>query len=489
MKKIYTMKKITGHCFFKHPAAVLFALVFAFEMSIISCATSRPAKLPDSVSSDASDFAVQEQGGVQQFTLENGIPVYIKENHSNRLVSLYVIVRGGTALLKPEYSGLEMALMRMMKSGSEKYSYSDLQDLLYRTHADFFGFAQTEGSGLGIECLDYYFDDLLMALADGFLHPAFGENEFTTMKKEYSQRLQSTLNDPSSLAFYTAVKSIYKNHPYETQPSVTLESIDNITIENMQNLHAKILDARRISIVVVGNIKASKIAKKLNTLFSSIPALEDNFILPEVKPVIMGDKNSVLANPSAAGTGFMIQCFTTPAVTDADYAAACLASDMYSDVLYQVVREEHGACYTPSSAVLSSKAPFGAVVLYRVSDLENASSYVREAQKIMESGKLIAGRNADNSFVFEQVSGRLESYKNMYINRKYAQMQTNSGVAGRIGGSIFQFGDAVSADAMVEKARAVTADDIQRVFEKYFVQGKKQWFCVTGPGDENKIKF
>ncbi|QTQ14535.1 insulinase family protein [Treponema parvum] len=426
----------------------------------------------------------------KEFFLNNKIPVYVKENRSNRLVSVYLIVEGGTALLPPEYSGLEMALFRMMRSGSKKYSYEYIQDLLYKTHADFFGFAQTEGAGLGIECLDYYLDDLLPVFADGFLNPLFDEAEYDTMKKEYAQRLQATLNSPSSLAFYTALENIYADHPYKTRASATASSIENITVENMKGLHKKTLDARRIFVVVVGNVKAKKIVKKLNSMLGSeiSPLSEQKFYPPEISPVDVGGKNVVISHPAAAGTGFMYGCFDSPPIDSEDYIPACIASDMMSDVLYQVVREEHGACYTPSSFILSSKAPFGVISLYRVSDPENIVGYVEEAEKIMEEGNIIVGRNPDRSFIFEPMEAHLESYKNIYINQKYADQKTNSGVAGSIGKSLLQFGDAVSAGRLAQKAESVTYEQIMRVFKKYFLQNKR-WFCVVGPEADGDVRF
>ena len=427
--------------------------------------------------------------GMQEYSLANGIPVYVQKSTDNQLVSLYIVVKGGTAMLPPEKSGLEMALVRMMKSGSSQYNYDAIQSLEYRTHADFFGFSQNEGSGLGIECIDYYLDDMLPVLTDGFLHPAYGKKEYDMMMKEYSQRIQSIQHDPASLGFYTLVHTVYKNHPYETSAQPVPESLRNITVGNMKTLHEKMMDAKRISVVAVGNIDGRQLVRKLNGTIGRIPALETDFTGPSIPPVTVGGDPVVRTLSAATGTGFMYRCFASPAVTDDDYIPACIAADMYGDVLFQIVREKYGACYTPSSEVLSSKAAVGLVELYRVSDLAHAVSYVREARELMEQGKLVTGKDASGNYEYATIADRLESYKNSYINRKYVQQQTNSGVAAKLAASILQFDNAYTADTMAAKARQVTAADIERVFDTYWVKQPSQWFAVVGPGDETKVQF
>ena len=55
--------------------------------------------------------------------------------------------------------------------------------------------------------------------------------------------------------------------------------------------------------------------------------------------------------------------------------------------------------------------------------------------------------------------------------------------------SLLQFGDVFSADALTGIAQKTTAEDILRVFKKYWVDGSSRWFAVVSPEDEERIKF
>ena len=429
--------------------------------------------------------------------LSNDIPVYIQQNKSNKILALYIVVQisaqssaqHGTVLLTPDKSGLENALFSMMTRGSEKYPYAKIQSLEYSTKASLSPGTLDEGSILGLSCIDYYFDTMFPVLVDGFMHPAFGTTEYNTLLNEYSQRLQTIQNDPNSLLQYNAEKVVYKGHPYETSTGVTEESLPNITVDNMKSLLSDVLDARRISVVAVGNFDEKKLLQKLNETLGTIAASPKKFTPAQVPPVTVEGAPIVYTHPAAEGTGFLAQVFTSPSVQSADYVTSCIASNMYSELLYNIVREKYGACYTPSSAVMSSEAPVGMIYIYKASDIEHIRSYVKEAQQLMEQGKLISGKKDDGTYSFTTIDDRLEGYINSYLNEKYEGMQTNGGVAGKIAGSILQFNDPEKYLSVMESARKVTAKDIERVFNTYWCTDKVQWFAVVGPADKEKTEL
>ena len=219
-----------------------------------------------------SAFAVtpEQSGDIQLVTLSNGIPLYVKKNTANRKLALAVIVKGGTGYLTKDTSGLENALFSMMTYGSKEYSYDKLQQLAYQMNFSISPSSTREGSVLGMSCIDYYFDKVLPVFTDSFLNPSFNEEQYKILMTNYRQGLQQLTTDPESMLGYTLTQTVFKGHPYEVSSAVKPYSIDNITIENMRNLHNKDMDARRIMIVAVGNFDAAELAKKLNKTFGKI---------------------------------------------------------------------------------------------------------------------------------------------------------------------------------------------------------------------------
>lgn len=426
---------------------------------------------------------------IEKAVLKNGINVYIKNIPNNKINVVYFVVKGGTDYLTPETSGLEDALFTIMTKGSEKYSYSDIQALEFDTQSSITSSSSRNGCVFGLTSIDYYFDESFEYFVDCFLHPSFDAKQYELMITQYNQAIQSMLNNPSSMLFYYSQKIIYENHPYQISSSVTIDSINNITIEKMKQLHYNIMDSRRISVVACGDFDSNLLIEKLNDSVGNIKKSSYELSSDKIEQINIQGENAVFLHQSSSGTGFVMRAFASPSVKSPDYPVAKIICDIYSDILFNVVRENYGACYTPQTSILSSESPFGFEYLYRLSNLTDFTKYVQEARNIMKQGKVISGRNKNGEYMFEDLDSRLEGYKNSYINKKYATQETTSGIASRMSASILQFDDLYAIDKITEIVKKTTKDDVLHVFNKYWIEEPSRWFAVVSPEDEEKIKF
>jgi zinc protease len=426
---------------------------------------------------------------IQIVTLSNGIPLYVKKNTANRKLALAVIVKGGTDYLTRETSGLENALFSMMTYGSKNYSYDKLQQLAYQMNFSLSPSSNREGSVLAVSCIDYYFDKVLPVFTDAFINPVYNEDQYKILMTNYQQELQQLQTDPQSMLGYMVTKTVFSGHPYEVSSAVKPYSIENITVKNMKELHDKDMDARRIMVVAVGNFDAEKLAAQLDKTFGRIPSRTYKLISRTVPPLKIGGEPVVITSDAAAGTGYLEKEYAGPSIDSSDLAASAVAASMYSQVLYNVVREKYGACYTPSCSISPMKAGLAEVYIFKASNLVDIVKYEKEAQDIFASGKVIDGKNDDGSYRFSPVSDRLEGYKNQYINSFYDSSVTNGEVAGRIAISLLEFGDPYTYDEKITGVSSVNADEVENAFKKYWVDNTYQWFAVVGPADKDKIQF
>ena len=426
---------------------------------------------------------------VEVVKLDNNIPVYIKNIRDSNVSSISIVVRGGVLYLEPELSGLELALFTMMCRGSKLYSYEEIQNFEYRTLGGVSCNSGRYGSVLTMNCLNKYFDETLNLFVDAFMAPSFGPKEYDLLIQDYNQNVQHMLNEPSSMLFYYANQMVYDGHPYGVSYSVTPDSIKNITIAELKKLHKQILDSRRISIVATGSFNKKELVKKLNAQLGKIPFGDYELKEQEIPSVKIKGNPVVLSHPNARGTGYILRLFNSPSIHSEDYPVCRLIESIYSNILYNVVREKNGICYTPSSFVSSSDAPYGGEYLYRVSNLTDFKSAIKEAQDIMISGKTISSRDKNGNYIFEDLSSRLLGYKNTYINQKYSAQASVSGVNSRMCAGLLQFDDIEASQKLTEKVKKVSVDDILRVFKKYWLTDEYQWFAVVSPEDEGNLKF
>ncbi len=442
-----------------------------------------------SVSAFAASSNVNEESKIKEFKLKNGIPVYYIENTDNEIDHVSIVVKGGRTYLKPEESGLEQALFSMMTRGSAKYNFIKRQQISYEKSVSVFHDETDNASVLSLQCVNYYLKDMLPLLTDGFMKPVFPKQVYDYMMSEFSMELQSKYNDPRALLKQTANDIIYKNHPYEADVDPRPDTLQNITIKAMKDLHKSILDSRRICVIAVCSLDSEDLLNHLNSTIGTIKALST--ALPQVQinpPEISGDA-VVITHPSSTGSGYALYTFQAPSIKDEDYYAAKIAADIYSTNMFNIVRSKNGACYSTGSLIQSSEANYGGEYFLMISNPKEFAKFAVEARKLMAEGKYVEKLNDDGSYELTSIDGVLEGSKNALINSIYSSTVKTGGKVAQYCLALVDYDDINAYESMIDKIHAVTADDVLKAFNKYWIQGSGRWFAVVGPESENEITF
>ncbi len=433
-----------------------------------------------------ASLPTKSKSSFEYYELANGIPLILNKNDSNQIVSLQISVKGGTSLLSSEYSGLEGSLFQMMTLGSKNFPYEEIQKTLYKTQGSIYASSNQLGSILGLVSIDYYFEELLSIFLDGFLNPSFESQEYTTLMTSISQSLQYRREDPNTLLTESITEERYKNHPYETSSNVTVDSLSNITIENMKAHLDEVHDASKIAIIAVGNFNGSDLVRKLNTTLGLIESEEN--IYPIIPPATIGGETKLIELESAQGSGYVAYTVPGPNPGTKDEIAVRIAADIFSEILFNLVREHYGATYSIGSSYTYSKAPYITTRAFKVSDLEHISSYINEAEKLMYSNNLISGKDdRTGEFIYDTIEDRLEGYKNTLINSQFYSSQTNASISNQIVSSLLMFENAETYLNFTERVRSVDSQDVKDAFSTYWIGGEKQWFVVTGIGEKQRF--
>lgn len=444
----------------------LFILIAA--LSLFSC--SRLDKIYSTQSVNNGGVTVNE------YRLENDIPVYIADKVNNDVCAVYILFEGGTRLSSYEESGLESCTLELMSRGTENLNYQDLQSIMYQNQSSISHYTMYCGSVYSLSCINYYLDEMLGI----FLDSAFwmDDSSLDDIIREQKQSIAAMQNDPQSILFHEIHKRIYDGTFMMATSGVQPESIDNLTFENMSKMNSDLLNSKRIKVIAAGKIQKKKFLKKLNDTLGKLEGKE----IPSVnknEKLNLSDEKIVLTHKAAVGSEIAVRVFQSPEVTSPDYITARLAEDIFSTTMFNIIREKYGACYTPATEIDSSDLAAGFDYGLRVSDMKNFPEYLKECQALMLDGRVIS--SVENGITsYDTIENVLEGTKNAYITRKYMSQSTTSGIASRLAASLLQFGDLTSVDEMMQKVESVTADDIKECFKKYWINSKSQWFEMRG---------
>ena len=439
--------------------------------------------------SGLSDYAKEGLSSLSTFSLSNGIPVVLRRNPASPVRHLSLVLRGGSAAATLETAGWELLALRTMARAGTKYDYKTIQDLLDSSSASMGAGATLDYSSYSLTSLDKYFPLLLPIWANTLVSPAFAQEDFDQVLSDSKLALQSREKDPWQRTGLAMNAEFFAGHPYAPPAEGTKASLEAASLEAVKAWYATKFSADRIFVVASGDFDPGALQKDLE---AALGGIADRKAGPGAKPPRFSPAPaSRLVKAEYAptkGVAYVRGDFAAPSPADPDFMATNLAMKMFSDLLFNVVRDKHGAVYSPSAYIRSFAANYGSITLFKTNVPGKIKAYVDEAAAEFAAGKVLAtgaeasghgAAAAKDTAPRTTIEEALEVYKAQYVNAYFEKLQTNSAVAGLIAQSVVSTGDCRSWLLDRDRINAVTAEGVRAAAAKYLFGQGITWVVLS----------
>lgn len=447
----------------------LISIFFCLAIALSSCGSTKGIALGED--SDKEGFVHKK--------LSNAVPVIFKQNRGSKIVVFRLVFEGGNSVIDKSLSGIENITLDLALRGSEAHPYSEIQQLEYEKSFSFTSSSGKDYSTAGFICIQRDLAEVFSIFADCIINPAFSEAEFEKQMKDISMHIASRKADPSGALGNAISKAAFTNHPYETTASVSEESFPNINLTMVRGLHQSLLNAMRLKIVVVGNFSSDLIdsfTKELENTFGQVA--RKAYSAPKIPKIPAVGESVRVANEQAGDTGYIAGLYSCPRRTDSDYVPYAIASMYIDDLLFAQVREKAGAVYSINTGVIGGKEMLGVLSVYKASEKKQLKKLINDA--IL-------------SFNEEEISKKIDQYKNKYMTSIFSSSQISSGLASSIISSLEYHG---SENAYLKRGRQiqdVEAKDVIAAYKKYFEPVARnnavRWIIVDGKDNLSEYDF
>ena len=214
-----------------------------------------------------SSFA-QKMPKVDDFMV-NGIRVILRQS-PNQIIAVGAIFRGGYAYGETDNPYIASGMANLTtSSGSQKYPKDKYRALKSRLVTTITGDGDFYDTHYWLRCVKPNFDQSWDMFTDVILHPLYDEVEFRNQEESAINDINNRSSSPDRYAFFLGDSAWRSGNPRFGRITEAPD-VQNTTIADMQNFHDKILQRKRMYIVVVGNISKEEITKKLKA-FASLP--------------------------------------------------------------------------------------------------------------------------------------------------------------------------------------------------------------------------
>lgn len=402
----------------------------------------------------------------REFILSNGMKVLLVEAPKAPVVTVQVWYKVGSRNEVMGRAGLSHMLEHMMFKGTVKYPKGTFSRLIRKNGGIDNAFTSQDFTA--------YFENLAadrveLALemeADRMQGLVLDMKELTTEREVVKEeRRLRTEDDPQGALVEALFAQAYLSHPYHWPVIGWFNDLDAMTLDDLQQHYDTYYSPNNATLIVVGDIKADSLLPAIKQLFEPIPRGPEPRPIATMEPEQKGERRFLLKRD--AQVAFVMMGYRVPNFSSEDsYALDILDSILShgkSSRLYQsLVYEQKSALAVGAEYSLLQSDPglfyFYALVSPNQKPELVEKSLNREIKRLQtdlptELELQRAKNQVEASHIFEQDSN---------FRRAMLLGQAESVGAG------WQ-----KIDQFVERIRAVTAKDIQRVARQYLTEDNR----------------
>lgn len=269
---------------------------------------------------------------VQEFILDNGLKVLVKEDHRAPIVVSMVWYNVGSADEPGGITGVSHALEHIMFKGTPKYPLGTFSKTIAAiggqenafTNYDYTAyFEKTAASQLPVS---------LELEADRMENLLLSKEEFEKeIKVIREERRLRTDNNPQALAFERYLATAHLTAPYHHPVIGWMTDLHQMSIDDLKNWYQRFYAPDNATVVVVGDVEAQKVFKLASKYFAKIEKHSDYQRKAQVEPPALGQKTVEIHAP--AQLPLLMFGYTVPSVKTAQKAWEPYALEIIAGLL------------------------------------------------------------------------------------------------------------------------------------------------------------
>jgi predicted Zn-dependent peptidase len=357
--------------------------------------------------------------GAKRHMLDNGIILYILEDHELPLVNVSALFRSGSVHDPAGKAGLAELAHRVMRTGGTRSLGGDALDDLLAFHGISLSFSAEMDRGsadLSVlkQDLELGFDVFSQILRE----PRFAEDKLQLARDLYIEGLRGIMDDPSKFAFREFRKLLYRGNPRGNL--YTAQSMRNILRSDLADFHQRFFYPQNVMLSITGDVTTEEAIRLAKRYLGDWRTSER----PEMPPPPAGrPQDAIHYIHKEIPQSVIISGHLAPSRRDRDFHAFTvldfiLGSGGFRSRIFQEIRSERGLAYSTGSFYQARRdyGAFGAYAMTRSSATTAVLSLLRDiitdvkARGVTRQELSWAKKSLMNSYIFSfQSSGQIAS--------------------------------------------------------------------------------
>ena len=211
-------------------------------------------------------------GEVRQLTLDNGMVVILKENHSTPMVSSIVCVRAGSKFEDESNNGFTHFLEHLLFDGTKNLDRIELNEG-FKDHGGYINaFTQKDLTGYLFVIPSEFAEYALKTQADQLFDSTLPESEFPKERKIVIEEIKKDTDDPDYIADTFFDSLIYRGTAYARPVLGHEDVISTIPREKVLAYYKERYVPNNMIALFIGDFKMDEFAKLVDKYYGAPPA-------------------------------------------------------------------------------------------------------------------------------------------------------------------------------------------------------------------------
>ena len=423
-------------------------LVWSFSAQAGTQQATQSAATQEQRVQNIQDVVAKQAALVTEFDV-NGLKVLVKRREGSLTVAAGLFLKGGVRNITADNAGIEALMLATATEASATFPRAKMRSELSR-YGTVIGYAVSyDYSALTLGSTRRDFDRSWEIFSDVALHPSFTKDDVSLVQSRLVASLRDDTDDPDTYLQRLQERVAYAGHPYVNRAEGTAESVGRLTVEDLQRYHQKMTETSRLLLVIVGDLDPALLKTRIAASFGKLP--QGNYKAQSVAPLSFA-KSSVDVTTRGLPTNYVQGLFTAPALTSPDIYPMRVASAILRDRIFEEVRVRRNLSYAPDAFLRSQGANIGGIYVSAVDANQAVKVMLDEIARLQHEP-------IDNDDI--------KSVTAQYLTTYYMSQETNAAQAGDLAQSELLGGGWRNSTELINRLRAVTPADVQRVAQKY----------------------
>lgn len=313
-----------------------------------------------------------------------GVNVLFVPTENLPIIDIDVSFNAGSARDGDKF-GLSSLTTALLENGTKNYPNDPdtIAEIFEGSGAEVSSSAGRDGATITLRTLANIkeLESVLDLYTDIIANPTFDEDQIKLLKEQTIVAINFNKQVPDRVASSAFVKTLYKDHPYGHDKIGTVDTINTISKQDIENFHKQYFVANNANVTIVGGIHRDKAKDIAAKIIDSLPAGKKATALSEPNPL----EGMIVKNIDFPGNQSQIYfggLATT--VNDPDNYAIELGNHIlgapFTSRLFREVRVEKGLSYSVGSNLspMQQKGMFVAKLQTKTDTTKQSADLLRE---------------------------------------------------------------------------------------------------------------